>query len=173
MNRDGNVTTHFDSWRVGLLEALTWDTDSVHLVGVGNPIRRDDAVGLEIVTRLHSLLGGAPPGLRIHGISPMPERLLSRLASKGGKVIIFDAIEAAKHPGTIVCSRLGDTKYGFFATHNVPIRLVPGMATKEDNFYIVGVQPKSIEIGEGLTRTVCSSVTKIVSFIVGALEAGR
>jgi hydrogenase maturation protease len=102
-------------------------------------------------------------------VSPQPERLLSRLASEPGRIVVFDAVDASKSPGEIVCARLSDTKYGFFATHNVPLRLVPGLAGRRDEVFLVGVQPQSLEVGEGLTDVVQRSVERLVAVVVEAV----
>ncbi len=157
-------------WREGLEEALSDGRGPVHLIGVGNSIRTDDAVGLVVVRALRSDLGSAPaPWVKIHRASLMPERLLSKLAAEGRRLLIFDAVEAAKEPGSIVFSRLSETKYGFFATHNIPLRLVPGLAAAGTEVYILGVQPESLEVGEGLTRTVSESAGTIVEAVARAI----
>jgi hydrogenase maturation protease len=151
-------------WRNVLEEALDCDF-AVDLVGVGNDIRQDDALGLEISSRLRSRMGRSPGRLKVHRPTQMPERLISKLASTSRRVVIFDAVETSKPPGTIVCSKLGDTKYGFFATHNVPLKLVPGLEERLGDFYVVGVQPERLEVGEGLSAIVDLAVDKIVDYI--------
>jgi hydrogenase maturation protease len=151
-------------WISVLGDALDCDF-TVDLVGVGNDIRQDDALGLEISSRLRSRLGRSPKRLKVHPPVKMPERLLSKLASTSRRVVIFDAVETSKPPGTIVCRKLGDTKYGFFATHNVPLKLIPGIEERLGDFYIVGVQPERLEVGEGLSSVVDLAVDKIVNYI--------
>lgn len=130
-------------------------------------MREDDGAGLQISSRLRSRLRRRGPlrRVRIHPPTQMPERLLSRLASTSGRVVIFDAVEAARPPGTIVCSKLADTKYGFFATHNVPLKVVPGLQERLDDFYIVGIQPERLGVGEGLSAAVDLAVDEVVDYI--------
>jgi hydrogenase maturation protease len=96
--------------------------------------------------------------------------MISDLASKGERIVIVDAVEAQKKPGTIVCARLSETKFGFFATHNVPIRLVPGVAENAADTYIVGIQPDSVGVGEGLSDVVKGSSMKLVAMIANLVE---
>ncbi len=134
-------------------------------------MRTDDGAGIEIVSRLRSLLGPAPaPGLRIYSTTRSTERLLSRLSAEPGRMMVFDAVEASRAPGEVVFRRLSDTKYGFFATHNVPMRLIPGVAAREDDIYLVGVQPLSLEVGEGLSDAVRASVEEVVSTVARGVE---
>lgn len=137
-------------------------------------MRSDDGVGLEVIRELRSALSSVPaPGVKVHPVSPMPERTISRLASEGGRMLIFDAVEAAKEPGDIVFCKLADTKYGFFATHNIPFRIVPGLAAMENDVYILGVQPESLEVGEHLSEPVCASVERIVTEFADLVEEGH
>jgi len=158
-------------WEGSLRDVITSGSAPVHLVGVGNSLRTDDAVGLEIISALRSRLGAAPTrGLRVHPISAMPERLLSRLASKPGLIVVFDAVESSQGAGTVVFTRLSDTKYGFFATHNVPLQLIPGIRSRGDGVFILGVQPESLEVGEGLTGKVSASARRIADVVAEAAE---
>jgi len=163
--------TYSRDWETKLTEALRSLPGPVHLVGVGNSMRTDDAVGLEIVSELRSRLGAAPsPRLRIYPATVMPERLLSRLASGPGGIVVFDAVEAAKSPGDIIFCALADTKYGFFATHNIPLRLIPGLASRENDVFMVGVQPRSLEVGEELTDQVRASARLVVDAVARTVE---
>jgi len=153
-------------WHEGLRRTIADSRFSVHLVGVGNELKTDDAAGLEVASSLRSMLGTCPvPGVRIHGCTPMPERLLPRLASGEGRVVVFDAVDASAEPGEIVFRSLADTQYGFFGTHNIPLKLVPGLEERLGDFFLVGVQPASLEVGTGLSRTVREAVKEIVSVV--------
>jgi hydrogenase 3 maturation protease len=155
------------SWLGGALE------DKVHIMGVGNPIRQDDAVGLEIVSSLRRRLGSRPsPRFVIHPPSLMPERLLSGVAAKGGRLMIFDAVEANRQPGAIVCASLADTKFGFFATHNVPLRLIPEVAGNLERSFVVGVQPEWLDVGEELSAVVTEAKSRVVA-AMGAIIGGK
>ena len=84
--------------------------------------------------------------------------------------MVIDAVEAQKEPGTIVCARLSETKFGFFATHNVPLRLVPGVAENAADTFVVGIQPESVGVGEGLSDVVKKSSERLVEMIVSMVE---
>jgi hydrogenase maturation protease len=95
----------------------------------------------------------------------MPERLLSNLASGEGRIVVFDAVEASAKPGEVLFCPMADTKFGFFGTHNIPLRLVPGVEERLNDFLLVGVQPGSLEVGMGLTEPVRESVNEIVAVV--------
>jgi hydrogenase maturation protease len=158
-------------WRVFLKETISDRRSPIHLVGAGNELRKDDAVGLEVISALRSKLGSIPaPGVTIHANTPMVERLLSELASAEGRIVIFDAVEASSEPGTVVFRPMADTKYGFFGTHNIPLRLVPGLQERLDDVFLVGVQPGSLEVGNGLSKPVRDSLREIVAIVTQGVE---
>ncbi len=150
------------------------DGRTVHLVGVGNPIRGDDGVGLEVARALRRDLGAHPrPGVWIHPPAFSPERLLSKVSSDGGRLTIFDAVEASMAPGALVFAHLSDTKYGFFATHNLPMRLIPGLAANLDSACVLGVQPGSLEVREGLSESVSRARDRLVDLVKANVGAGK
>jgi len=134
-----------------------------HLVGVGNPIKKDDSVGLVIISRLRKIFGSKPSKLvRIY--SPLaPELLFSKISFKSGSLIIFDAVEHNRAPGSIIFANIADTRFGFFATHNVPLKLIPSLSGRMPNIFLVGIQPKDVDFGEGLSAVVLNSANKVVA----------
>ncbi len=162
-----------EDWREGLRDTVADPRRPVHLMGVGNELRTDDAAGLEVVSSLRSKLGGVPaPGVKIHPSSPTPERLLAKLASGKGRIVVFDAVEAAASPGDVIFRPMDDTKYGFFGTHNIPLKLVPGLEGRLGDVFLVGIQPGSLEVGQGLSGKVRESVREIVKVVAEGV-AGR
>jgi hydrogenase maturation protease len=154
-----------------LRECIYGGSGITHVFGIGNAMKQDDAVGFEVVSSLRRRLGPASrKAVRVHGLSSNPERAISDLASKGERILVIDAVEAQKEPGTIVCARLSETKFGFFATHNVPLRIVPGVAENAADTYVVGIQPDSVGVGEGLSEVVKESSVKLVSMIASLVE---
>jgi hydrogenase 3 maturation protease len=163
-----------EAWLDSLSDSIFGGGGEVHIVGIGNPIKRDDALGIELVSKLRRLLGPQPlPGMRIHPPTLTPERLLVRLSSGKRRIVLFDAIEAGKPPGTVVCAKLEDTKFGYFATHNIPLRILPSIRDLDGKVRVIGVQPAEVDVGEGLSNEVNASCEKLVAAIVEMVEARR
>jgi len=161
-------------WLDSLSDSIFGGNGEVHIVGIGNPIKQDDALGIELVSKLRRRLGPQPlPRVRIHPPTLTPERLLVRLSSGKGRIVLFDAIEAGKPPGTIVCAKLEDTKFGYFATHNIPLRILPSIRNLDGNVRVIGVQPSEAGVGEGLSYEVSASCEKLIAAIVTMVEARR
>lgn len=141
------------------------------LLGVGNPVKRDDSVGLYIAEGLRKAVGPRPsPSVRIQLGIPNPDLAISRLDLKSSKLVIFDAVEAAKPAGSVVFTGLWNTDYGFFATHNLPLKLYPSVRKNSGNVSILGVQPDDLGVGEGLSATVASAADGIINEVVTQLR---
>ncbi len=140
------------------------------LFGVGNPVKKDDSVGLYIAARLRSILGSAPsPRVRIHRPAAHAELAISRLDLRSSRLLLFDAVEAGKPPGSIVFANLEETKHGFFATHNIPLRLLPSVRENGKNVFVLGVQPHDVGIGEGPSDRVKPAAERVVSVVSGCI----
>jgi hydrogenase maturation protease len=159
-----------DLWQEGVRNFLHSAALPIHLVGVGNPLRMDDGVGVFVAKALQARIAGvAKRSITVHDGSGFPDVLLSRLPPDEG-LVIFDAVEAGLKPGSIVCATIRDTRFGFFATHNVPLRLIPGISERMDGVLMVGIEPESLDVGEGLSRSVRASADKVVTEILALVE---
>lgn len=162
-----------DDWKAELSEILGDVRTPLHLLGVGNPLKSDDSVGIFIVSRLATRLGRRPRrNVFVHPPGQTPERLLSRVDCGKDRVLIFDAVAAGRQPGQVVLASLGDSKFGYFATHNVPLRLLPGVAANPSNVYVAGIEPESLEVGEELSDVVQASADDLSAVVESALGGG-
>lgn len=143
-------------------------------IGIGNPIKSDDSVGLYIISRLRERHGANPNKFVRIESAHSGEAALSKMGrtkeEDPGLIIIFDAIESNSLPGTIIFANVADTKYGFFATHNLPLTLNPGVAINPSRVFVLGIQGASVEIGEYLTKIVNDSADRIVDNINRLIE---
>lgn len=140
----------------------------LHIVGLGNQMRRDDGVGLFVVSKLRRTTRKLQLGsVRIHTPSLRPELLISKISEKkGNRVLIMDAVEFNAKPGSILLAPINDVKHGFFSTHNIPLKLIPSLFEEGQSNYIFGVQPLDTEIGDKLSDPVNKSAETIISKIV-------
>lgn len=142
----------------------------LHLVGVGNPIKKDDSVGIFIASKLKKRFGTRPNRLvRIY--PPLtPELLFSKIHLKTGSLIIFDAVEQNSAPGSIIFTNIADTRFGYFATHNVPLKLIPNLSERMANIFVLGIQPEEINVGEGLSEVVRESANEVITNFESFIE---
>ncbi len=123
----------------------------VHLIPLGNSLKRDDGVGIYILNRLRKMLkDNLPSHVKIHAAKPNVETIIHRIPSQD-TVIFFDAVMTNNQPGSIVFTSLSSAKYGFFATHNIPLKVLLEYRLMLDNSYLLGVVPYDLSVGEGLS----------------------
>lgn len=137
---------------------------------MGNPIRHDDGVGVLIVEQLAKKFASSSlNNITIHPPTSTPELALSRLKLEGSEVLIFDSLEHKAEPGSIAFKKLGSSRFGYFATHNVPLKVYTRLSETMKGVFVLGVEPQSLEIGEGLSEPVqrsAAEITKLVSYFI-------
>ncbi|MHA1936686.1 MAG: hydrogenase maturation peptidase HycI [Candidatus Thorarchaeota archaeon] len=144
--------------------------NKIAVLGVGNDLRTDDGLGLVIVNGLKQIEG---PHLLVENVGSVPEAFASNLADFGAeRVIMVDAADMLKPPGHIEIvtkSRIGGIT---ISTHRMPLSLL--MQYLEDSTraqtILIGVQPKNIEFGEGLTPEIKMVTEKIISTLETMLK---
>lgn len=76
-------------------------------------------------------------------------------------VIFVDACDLGKDPGDIsfvITDRIGEG----VSTHKVPLSILMGLIQKEGkSAYLLGIQPESLEFGDGVSKTANTSLRKI------------
>jgi hydrogenase 3 maturation protease len=167
-----------EAWAEKLQDFLESSKGRKHILfaGLGNPIKGDDSVGLYIVTKLRRE-HGANPVKSIHiAYASSSEHTFSTITNRkkanlDESIILFDAIEANSPPGTIIFANVQESKYGFFATHNLPLKLISDFANNNSNTFVLGIQPANIEVGENLTEPVLISANRVVEFIGKFIES--
>jgi hydrogenase 3 maturation protease len=142
----------------------------IAIFGIGNDLRTDDGLGLVIVGGLKHLEGS---NLLIENVGSVPEAFASNLTEFGAeRVLMVDAADMLKPPGyveLITKDRIGGIT---LSTHRMPLSLL--MQFLEDRTgarcIVLGVQPKSVEFGEGLTPEIHAKAEKIISTLETMLK---
>jgi hydrogenase maturation protease len=145
----------------------------VLLLGIGNMFRRDDGVGIVVINACRNkvpefvdVLDGGTDGLSlIEYIKNYP------------KVIIVDAVDIGKKPGDFMAFLPEEVKLKIKAdslsTHGFGladvIQLVKKLNIKTD-LTIIGIQPKDIAFGEGLSEEINIKLNEINEFVLQHLK---
>jgi hydrogenase maturation protease len=137
------------------------------ILGLGNPLRGDDGLGSRVVAELESL--GVPEGVTVidGGIGGLG--LLSYL-EEWERVLIVDVAELGLRPGQHVRFtprevRLRETGEGF-SVHDAglsqAIDLGTALGRQLAEIVIFGLQPATMELGQGLSPAVEAAVPDLV-----------
>ncbi len=128
------------------------DAERVVVAGIGNPFRRDDFVGVEIVRHLQNKVSQS---VFLIEAETVPESFMDPITKfKPTHILLIDAGIMNQKPGT---PKLADPtqlmRKTSISTHTLPLRIFCDYLTETTNAKIalLIIQPQDASFGEGLT----------------------
>ena len=142
----------------------------VVIAGIGNPFRRDDFVGVEIVRKLQNRVSQS---VYLIEAETVPESFIDPITKfKPTHILIIDAGLLKQKPGT---SKLADTKQLMrktsISTHTLPLRIFCDYLTETTGAKIalLVIQPKDTSFGEELTTKLKQTAKNLASTLLKIL----
>jgi hydrogenase maturation protease len=145
------------------------------VLGLGNVLNRDEGAGVHCLEALRQRLGdGAGVEVLDGGVLGMD---LLPLVESCGHLLVLDAVDAGKPPGTIV--ELDGGEIPLFARlklswHQLSFQEVLQFAAVRGrlpaHLHLVGVQPADISVGYGLSPAIAALVPRIAERALAVLE---
>ena len=153
-------------------EIADWFTYATRVVvaGIGNPIRRDDFVGVKIV---QDLQGKVPKNVLLIECETVPESYMQEIVDfKPSHVLLVDAAILGLKPGEtrfVLPEQITD--FPAITTHVLPLRIFCEYITKmsEAKIALLLIEPEDTEFGEGLTAPVEAAAEKITKMLIELL----
>ena len=139
---------------------------SFMILGVGNRMRGDDAIGSIIGE--HFATEGRIPAI---DCSVAPENYLSRvLEAKPDELILVDACDFGGQPGEVRVFEEAEFEriaYGLLLTHTIPLTLLAALVQKELNcrLRLVGIQPLSVAFGEEMSEPARTALPEAIALL--------
>ena len=159
---DYSVQDALEKWFAG--------ADRVVVAGIGNPIRRDDFVGVKIV---QDLQGKVPKNVCLIECETVPETFMPEIVDfKPSHVLLVDAALLGLKPGeTRLVFPEQVAAFPAVTTHFLPLRIFCEYITKMSGAKIAFllVEPENTEFGEGLSPTVQAATEKITEILLKCL----
>lgn len=150
-----------------LIEYLSSLDKTSLIIGVGNVLRGDDGFGPELVKNL----SGRTEANLLDG-GETPEDLLDQIVQLApARLVIADAVALGGMPGDaalLESDQLG--KRISVSTHNLSLLMfIKYLKEKlpELDIRILGVQPRSIDFGKGLSAEVRKTIDNLTGIIAG------
>ena len=142
------------------------------VVGIGNPDRGDDAVGLRLAEAVRDL--GHPDVILAERA---PERWAERLARGGFQAVVFlDAVQMRAAPGDAVFLEGAQiaARYPQVSTHKLSLGMLARLIEAESptRVFLLGVQPQSLDYGTDLSMPVRTTFEILRDLLAEALTAG-
>jgi hydrogenase 3 maturation protease len=147
----------------------------VAVMGVGSELRADDQAGLLVAQRLRKRckVNGACPQIELYHGATAPENLTGEIkAFLPSHLIIVDAADVAKGPGTVEVISPESIEGASFSTHMMPMKIVVDYMRESINckVMVIGIQPKSLEYMGPVSKEVRSSVTQVALAIEAVVK---
>jgi len=143
--------------------------EKIAILGIGNDLRTDDGLGPYIVNSIKF----DNPNVMIENVGSVPEGFARPLAAFSAKrIIMIDAADMRKPPGHIELvtkDRIGGIS---ISTHSMPLSFLMMYLEQETGgeTILLGIQPKSIQFGEGLSPEIQEVAEDIIASFERLLE---
>ncbi|WP_455367266.1 hydrogenase 3 maturation endopeptidase HyCI [[Eubacterium] cellulosolvens] len=149
------------------------DSIKITLIGVGNILRRDDALGIEVIKEVKKRVGKSDMILMIESHTT-PENYFGLLEQeKPSHILFIDAADAHFNPGTIFLTDIESAEGLAVSTHSIPLSVysefIHTLIKTEILFF--GIQPGDISFGEGLTSEVKTGIERAVDILASSLPS--
>lgn len=147
------------------------------VIGVGNPLRGDDAAGVEVAERLRPRV---PEGVEVVACNEEPSRLME--AWEGAdRVVLVDSVASGLAPGTLHRFDAGEdaipARTFRSSTHAIgiadTIELARALGQLPRRVRVYGIEAGGFGTGAGLTPAVESAVAFLVKDVLADLEEER
>lgn len=144
----------------------------VAILGIGSPLRRDDALGLVLIKELKKSLRKQKKRmpLKLFSCGVTPENYTGEIKRfKPSHILIVDALDMAKEAGEVsIIDAKKQSANVSFSTHGMPLKMLIDYLIQSLGCRIVsiGIQPKSIELGLSISNKVNKTIKKISTLII-------
>jgi hydrogenase 3 maturation protease len=129
------------------------------IVGIGNFLRSDDALGPELVRRIAGKIGAV-----CIDAGSAPENYLGRIVKeKPDTLLLVDAVDMGLSPGDYRILEPSEIVDSGVSTHDVSLKLLVDfiMGEIDCGVYIIGVQPETVRFGETVSEPVAHTLYEL------------
>jgi hydrogenase 3 maturation protease len=152
MDNAGELTARLEGKRFGV-------------VGVGNTLKGDDGAG----PALAALLAARGAGFPFVDASEVPENYGGWVEKQGLEAVVFvDAVDFGGAPGEWRVVPFEDLMHSASSTHRLSLHFLIRYLTErwKGEALLVGVQPKSLKLGEGLSPEVARGTEALATVLL-------
>jgi hydrogenase 3 maturation protease len=141
----------------------------VVVVGIGNPLRGDDAAGCLVARRLR----GAE-GARVIEAEEVPESFVGDIAAAMPDVVaLVDAVDLGAEPGAVAMLEREQVATYAPTTHRMPLSLVMEVVQRRTgaDVFLIAVQPLTLAFGAKVSPEVSATVEVLAAVLSELLRA--
>ncbi len=142
----------------------------VAIVGVGNRLRGDDAVGSVVA---EALMSCASEQVLVIDAETVPENYLGTLLRERPELVLFvDAVDFGGKAGEWQIVPLSALQHKIPTTHTVSLKLLGEILAREGiDSWLLAIQPEQIAFGAPLSPSVTAAVQQLVNLLKKILLA--
>jgi len=133
------------------------------IMGIGNRLRGDDAVGSLLIDRLQGRVGA-----QLLDAGDVPENYLGAIESaRPGIILVADAVDFGGRPGEVTLLGLDQLSKANLTTHSSSLHLAFKALQLEPfpEIMVVAVQPENLDFGRGLSPPVTETLEALVHIL--------
>ncbi len=175
-NHSSKPEESFNTKELILYNKLKWfltGAQSIVILAVGNEMRRDDAIGIEIVNELRNIALLKDPKIKIIIAGTTPENFTRPIESwNPSHLLIIDAVDMGENPGEIELIQMDDISNVTISTHKMSLTLLNKylMSKLDLEIKLLGVQIKDVSFGDGLSSELITIPVRIAKLLSSVLN---
>lgn len=134
------------------------------VVGIGNIMKGDDAAGPVLAENMRA----RNKKTLSMNCGEVPENYLSKIISSGAKtVVLADAVAMKGAPGDTRLFSCEEIEGTGVSTHGISLALLADTIKQGSgaDIYLLGIQPKSVKLGEPLSKDVEKAVAELLEIM--------
>jgi len=160
------------SWRAEIRKLVEEFSDSgkIFIVGLGSILKGDDGVGAYVASKLKIFLRGILSVKVIVAEDRIGAALDLIKRDEVAAVFFVDAVDFSENPGSIKVFTLEAVEDSYGYTHRIPLKTIVNILKIEAPIYVIGVQPRRVEVGIGLSSEVKQAAEELTKFLVEIFE---
>lgn len=139
------------------------------IMGIGNTLRTDDAIGIIIVKDLRSKVQG---NVKVIECEMVPENYFAEIKKyKPTHVLVIDAAHFEAEPGNAKIIPSDMISSTALSTHAMPLSLFMKLIIDDTKAQVIllGIQPDSTKFGEGLSPKLLKAAPEIANAVINSL----
>jgi hydrogenase 3 maturation protease len=164
---DESGATHYRGMMLAELSTLI-EGKHILLLGVGNRLRGDDAIGPLLIERLQGQVN-----IPLLDVGDVPENYLGPIEESGAElVLVVDAVEMGADAGDTAIIDIEQIQNMSVSTHTANLGLLFKVIPPEKRPQVVmlGIQTGNIELGQELSEPMRTTLESLKEMLIASLQ---
>jgi hydrogenase 3 maturation protease len=157
-----------------LLQERVGSFKKIAILGVGSPLKSDDAAGILISQKIADCFPEEKyPLLKVYIGESAPENFTGEIKKfMPDHLLVIDAADLEEEPGSVTFIDMAVIKGVSFCTHMLPLNIMLDYLKLETGteITILGIQPQNLSYDGKITESVQAAIDEVASAIIDTLK---